>query len=395
MTARLKCLTERPRQLTTSTIEYLLIRFGRCGAGAEDSRKFKHWFRMRKADSTFDMASSQRVDWPFPPGEECFAAWKSALSLLVDCSTPWDADPALFDFHGCSWQLPGAFLHANGGSAMVMSRTQQVIDERPTPHMVLFMLLEGRVTSNYDGLIQEHEPGDIVVVDYSLPYESETSGFEAIALTFDKANVLVEFLNNAHGLVLTPNEHAGAMLGAQIKALVEHIGGLSIHQSQVAVDGILRFAAAAFAAPATRERRDKRFLFQRASSSARQRLSDPDFGPDELAAVLGVSRSKLFRLFEPHGGVQRWMLVERLRGSLQSIMRSTPDHKIAVIARNHGFRSEAHFSRAFQKRYQTSPSSVRALAKDSVRIAAYETLLKQGGGNGAAIVEAWLASARV
>lgn len=276
---------------------------------------------------------------------------------------------------------------------MAMSRTQQVIGERPVPHMVLYMVLEGRVTSNYDGLIQEHVPGDIVVVDYSLPYESETPGYEGIALTFDKASVPAEFQNNAHGLVLTASDHTGAMLGTQIKALVEHIEGLSVHQSQVTVDGILRFAAAAFAAPATRERRDKRFLFQRASSTARLRLSDPDFGPDELASVLNISRSKLFRLFEPHGGVQRWMLAERLSGSLQGILQSTPDNKIAAIARSHGFRSEAHFSRAFQKRYRISPSSVRMLARDSVRMATYESLLKQGGG-GAAIVEAWLASAR-
>lgn len=340
------------------------------------------------------MATPQREQWPFQPGLECFNAWKKALSLLVDCSIPDDADPASFDFHGCAWQLPGAFVHVNGCSAMAMSRTQQVIDERPTPHMVLFMVLEGRVTSNYDGLIQEHEPGDIVVVDYSLPYESETSGFEAIALTFDKASVQTELQNNAHGLVLTVNDHAGAVLGTQLRALAEYIDGLSVHQCQVVVDGILHFAAAAYATPATRERRDKRFLFQRASSTARQGLSDPDFGPDELVAALGVSRSKLFRLFEPHGGVQRWMLAERLRGSLQSILRSTPDHKIAAIARSHGFRSEAHFSRAFHKRYQISPSSVRTLARDSMRMATYETLLKRGGGNGSAIVEAWLAAAR-
>ncbi len=340
------------------------------------------------------MATPQRQEWPFPPGAECLAAWKDAISLLVDCSIPEDADPALFDFHGCAWQLPGAFLHVNGGSAMAMSRTQQVIDERPTPHMVLFMVLEGRVTSNYDGLIQEHEPGDIVVVDYSLPYESQTSGFEAIALTFDKASVPVEFQSNTHGLVLTANDPTGAMLGGQIRALAEHIDGLSVHQGQVIVEGILNFAAAAFATPATRERRDKRFLFQRASSAARQGLSDPDFGPDELVAALGVSRSKLFRLFEPHGGVQRWMLAERLRASLQSILRSTPDHKISAIARNHGFRSEAHFSRAFHKRYQISPSSVRTLSRDSLRMATYDTLLKRGDGNGGAIVEAWLAAAR-
>ncbi|MBZ9742333.1 MULTISPECIES: helix-turn-helix domain-containing protein [unclassified Mesorhizobium] len=349
---------------------------------------------MRKPDSTLDMATARRVEWPFPPGEECFAAWKNALSLLVDCSIPESADPALFDFHGCSWQLPGAFLHANGGSAMAMSRTQQVIDDRPTQHMVLYMVLEGQVTSSYDGLIQEHVPGDIVVVDYSSPYESRTSGYEGVALTLDKASVPAGLQNNVHGLVLTASEDAGAMLGTQIMALVKHIDGLSIHQSQVTVDGILRFAAAAFGAPTTRHRRDKRFLFQRASSTARQKLSDPDFGPSELAAVLGVSRSNLFRLFEPHGGVQRWMLAERLRVCLQSILRSTSDHKIAAIARNHGFRSESHFSRAFQKRYQISPSSVRALNHDSTRMAAYETLLKQGNGNGGAIVEGWLASLR-
>ncbi|MFB9341792.1 AraC family transcriptional regulator [Aminobacter aganoensis] len=386
MTVRLNRLTKRPKLLTAPIVaDHLILLDRRCRCRG---------MKEVKPGLGATMATPQRQEWPFPPGAECFAAWKKAISLLVDCSLPEDADPALFDFHGSSWQLPGAFLHVSGGSAMAMSRTQQVIDERPTPHMVLFMVLSGRVTSNYDGLVQEHEPGDIVVVDYSLPYESQTSGFEAITLTFDKASVPAELQNNAHGLVLTANDPTGAMLGTQIKALAEHIDGLSVHQGQVTVDGILQFAAAAYATPTTRERRDRRFLFQRASSTARQSLSDPDFGPDELVNALGVSRSKLFRLFEPYGGVQRWMLAERLRGSLQSILRSTPDHKIAAIARNHGFRSEAHFSRAFHKRYQISPSSVRTLAGESMRMATYETMLRHGGGNGGAIVEAWLAAAR-
>lgn len=277
---------------------------------------------------------------------------------------------------------------------MAMSRTQQVIDERPTLHMVLYMVLSGQATGDYDGLIQEHVPGDIIVVDYSLPYQSQTSGYEGIALTFDKASAPGGFQHDAHGLVLTANDRAGAMLGAQLKALVDHIDGLSIDQSQVAVDGILRFAEAAYAAPESRERRDKRSLFQRASSTARQNLADPDFGPAELAAALCVSRSKLFRVFEPHSGVQRWLLAERLRASLQTIVRSPANDKIGAIARSHGFRSEAHFSRAFQKRYQISPSSVRALAREMVGGSQYETLLKQGGRNGGAIVEAWLTAAR-
>lgn len=339
-------------------------------------------------------ATPQRNLWPHPPGEASYVAWKRELSRLVDCSIPENAAPAQFDFHGCSWQLPGAFLAQNGGSAMAMTRTQQIIDQRPAPHMILYMVLEGDVTSDYDGLIQEHGPGDIVAVDYSLPYHSQTSAYEGITLTFDRSSAPAGLCDNAHGLVLTANDRAGAMLGVQLKALVEHIDGLSIDQGQVAVDGILRFAAAAYAAPESHERRDKRSLFQRASTTARQNLSNPDFGPDELAAALHVSRSKLFRLFEPHSGVQRWLLAERLRASLQSIVRSSGDHKIGSIARAHGFRSEAHFSRSFHKQYQLSPSSVRDLARDASGLALYQQLLEQGGRNGAAVAEAWLFSAR-
>lgn len=277
---------------------------------------------------------------------------------------------------------------------MAMSRSQQVIDARPAPHMILYMVLAGHVMSDYNGLVQEHGPGDIVVVDYSLPYHSQTSGYEGITLTVDRTSVPAGLQNDVHGLVLTANDRAGAMLGTQMRALVDHIDGLSVEQGQVAVDGILQFAAVAYAAPEPRARRDKRSLFQRASTTARRHLSDPDFGPDELATALCVSRSKLFRLFEPHSGVKRWLLAERLRASLQSIVQSPVNHKIASIARAHGFRSEAHFSRSFHKQYQLSPSSVRNLAHDASGLTLYQQLLEQGDGNGSAVAEAWLFSAR-
>lgn len=356
-------------------------------------KKVRHGLTMNRTASLTDIMP-KRIDWPFPPGQECFTAWQQGLSLLVDCSVPENTDPAFFDFHDQSWQLPRAYLHVSGGSAMTMTRTQQIIDGRPAPHVILYMILEGQVTSDYAGLTQEHIPGDIVVVDYSQPYRAQTSGYEGITLSFDKADLPRGFQNDFHGLVLTARDPAGAMLGTQIKALVEHIDGLSIGQSQVFVDGILDFAAVAYASPESRERRDKRSLFQRASSAARQNLSNPDFGPPELAAVLCVSRSKLFRLFEKHNGVQRWLLAERLRASLHSILKSAESHKIGSIARSHGFRSEAHFSRAFQRRYHITPSSVRTLAKNTVGGAQYEALLEQGGPQGEAIAEAWLAAAR-
>lgn len=338
--------------------------------------------------------ASRSIAWPFPPGMECFAAWKTALSRLVDCAIPADADPAQFDFHGRSWQLPEAFVQINGGSAMSMSRSQRVIDDRPISQMSLYVLTRGSAVADYDGRKRSHGPGDVVAVDYSLPYESRTPGYEGITLTFDRASAPAGLQGDVHGMVLTAQSSAGKLLGTLIRALVEHIDGLSVDQAQSAVDGILRFAATALPSGGPRKEREDVPLFDRAHRLARGRLSDPDFGPDDLMAALGVSRSKLFRSFEAHGGVRRWLVGIRLSASLQVMIRSAGRLKISAIAHQHGFRSEAHFSRAFRKRYGMSPSAAQASSLHAHGNLAYLTWAEQDIAAGGSTAEAWLASAR-
>lgn len=350
---------------------------------------------MRETDIKPLVDAPHCLVWPFPPGEECFTAWKKEISSIVDASVPAGPDRPLFDYHGYTWQLPQAFLHMSGGSAMAMSRAQRVIDDRPISQMALYLLTEGSVTGDYDGLTQNQEPGDIVAIDYSLPYECQTPRYEGLTITFDKSVAPAGLLNNhVHGVVLKANSSAGALLGSQIRLLADHVNGLSIDQAQAAVDGILRFAATAFPAAAAIDRRSNVSLYDRASQMARRKLSDPDFGPDELATALGISRSTLFRLFSAHGGVQRWQLTERLRASLRSIMESGGKLKISAIARQHGFRSDAHFSRAFQKRYQTSPSSALSVASTSKGAIQYTSWLDKSAKKERAMIEAWLESAR-
>lgn len=349
---------------------------------------------MLDADSTPDTCASRAVVWPFPPGAECYAAWKSALSRLVDCAIPADADAASFDFHGRSWQLPEAFVQVNGGSAMMMSRPQHVIDDRPISQMSLYLLTGGSVVTDYDGYKRHHVPGDVVAVDYSLPYEAYTPGYEGITLTFDRARAPSGLQGDAHGLTLTPNSSAGSLLGTQIRSLVDHIDGLSVDQAQSAVDGILQFAATTLPAAAQGKMRDDLPVLDRAHRLARKRMSDPDFGPEELALELGMSRSKLFRSFEALGGVQRWLLGERLTASLQTIVRCEGKLKISAIAHQHGFRSEAHFSRAFRKRYEMSPSAALALTLRAQGTATYLGWAEKTTRDEGSTAEAWLASAQ-
>lgn len=349
---------------------------------------------MFEVDGNLKTCASQCCVWPFPSGAECFVAWKAAVSGLVDCAIPADTDPAMFDFHGRSWQLPGAFVQIGGGSAVSMSRLQRVIDDRPISQMSLYLLTAGSVVTDYDGYKKTHNPGDIVAIDYSLPYESYTSGYEGITLTFDKASAPPDLQGDVHGVFLTAGSSAGNILGTQIRSLVEHMDGLSVVQAQSAVDGILQFAAVTFPAVFPRKMRDDHSVLHRAYRLARRRMSDPDFGPDGLAAELGMSRSKLFRSFEEYGGVQRWLLGKRLTASLHAIVRSAGKTKISAIAHQHGFRSEAHFSRAFRKRYEMSPSSALALTMRSQGGSVHLGWAEKNVGSSRSTIEAWLASAQ-
>jgi AraC-like DNA-binding protein len=349
---------------------------------------------MVEADSNPKTCASLAIVWPFAPGAESYAAWKVAISRLVDVAIPDDSDIALFDFHGCTWQLPEAFVQINGGSAISMSRPQSVIEDRPISQMSIYMLIGGSVVTDYDGFKQTQVPGDVVIVDYSLPYEAFTPGYEGITLTFDRARAPSGLQGDVHGTMLSADSPAAKVIGAQMRALIEHINELSVDQAQSAVDGILQFAATTFPAAASRRMRDDLNVLSRAHRLARKRMPDPDFGPEELASELGMSRSKLFRSFEPHGGVQRWLLGERLTASLQAIVRTAGKMKISAIAHQHGFRSEAHFSRAFRKRYGMSPSAALALTQRSQGSTLYLSWAENDAGTESSTAEAWLASAQ-
>ncbi|WP_260865460.1 MULTISPECIES: helix-turn-helix domain-containing protein [unclassified Burkholderia] len=71
---------------------------------------------------------------------------------------------------------------------------------------------------------------------------------------------------------------------------------------------------------------------------------------------MGVSRPKLYRLFQPDGGVmklvQRTRLV-RIRNMLADPAR--PRTRIADLAWRYGFASDKHFSQSFKAEFGHSP----------------------------------------
>ncbi len=91
------------------------------------------------------------------------------------------------------------------------------------------------------------------------------------------------------------------------------------------------------------------------------RLADPGLSPEYLCKTVGVSRSRLYRIFEPAGGIANYIRRRRLLESRRALADSANVHSIAEIAENTGFTDPSTYSRMFKREFGLSPKEVRAL----------------------------------
>ena len=94
----------------------------------------------------------------------------------------------------------------------------------------------------------------------------------------------------------------------------------------------------------------------------RSNLASATLGPARLCALGGLSRSALYRLFEPLGGVARCIQRERLLAAYRALTDPSDRRSIARLAEEVGFFEPSSFSRAFRGEFGTAPRELRAAA---------------------------------
>ena len=100
-------------------------------------------------------------------------------------------------------------------------------------------------------------------------------------------------------------------------------------------------------------------LLRRASTIIMERLADQHLTPDQLCRELGISRSGLYRIFEPVGGIANYIRRKRLRKTRDMLADSSDQRSISSIAEEWGFTDPSTYSRMFRKEFGISPREAR------------------------------------
>jgi AraC-like DNA-binding protein len=81
-----------------------------------------------------------------------------------------------------------------------------------------------------------------------------------------------------------------------------------------------------------------------------------------LLGEFGITRSTLYRLFEPLGGVAAYITERRLRYAFRQMTDPLEQHlRVSQLAFDLGFSHPSAFTRAFRGFFGMSPKDVRAL----------------------------------
>ena len=100
-------------------------------------------------------------------------------------------------------------------------------------------------------------------------------------------------------------------------------------------------------------------LLARARKLIDSRLTDRNLTTEMLCAELGTSRSRLYRLFEPLGGIVSYIRKQRLLRTRDALSDITDGRSISRIAEQWGFVDASAYSRMFRHEFGMSPKEAR------------------------------------
>jgi AraC-like DNA-binding protein len=316
---------------------------------------------------------------------EAFVHWRGALGEVFEVrATPSEiADfRGEIDVHASARHVLSASRHS---PVSLVRRSAGLAQER----VAIFLQINGSATGLAGDGPMRADPGDVIFVDLSQSLKVRQSASDGLVdevtlwTARDRILPLVSDENALHGLVLKADSPAGVVIGATMQAFAGLAPKMRLADFDAVADGLVALAAKSIA-PALTRAGDRVAPPPLASFVTIRRyidgkLASPDLSASSIAAEFGLSRASLYRLFEPAGGIAKYIRKMRLSRAYQEITAAEfSNRRIGFIAYQLGFKNVSAFSRLFHEVYGVTPGEARERARQTVAKPEYAVPARPG-----------------
>ncbi|CAH0184384.1 helix-turn-helix domain-containing protein [Roseomonas sp. CECT 9278] len=297
-----------------------------------------------------------------PPAQQ-FDAWRHQAVPFLDITPPAAGAAAGFEAGATTLRFGPFLMYASRLPAHGHARSAARIRRDSLDHWIIAMCRRGTHRQRSGETMIECRPGVPYVLSMARAFEAQRSGGEIDWVTLHVARDSVPELEAtlASSLHAPLDGAAGVLLAGFMAGLrdgVDSVQAADLPHLATAAQALLH--GALHPAGAGGALQLEQLQLARLRRIIRDNLGAATLTPRRLAALAGMSRSQLYRLFEPMGGVAHFIKRERLRRARRLLSDPSERRDIATLAEEAGFFDPSSFSRAFRREFGCTPREARA-----------------------------------
>lgn len=299
-------------------------------------------------------------------GPRSISVWREAVAPFWDVEIRKEDMP---DFRGRSevYHLGNAILGFTAASELRMQRASGLVARMGVDHIAAKIRMDGHAQVEIAGREAVMAPGDVCLLDLSQPLSLRSTDYRAITVIMPRALFPDGGfgLDGAHGTILRAATPFGALVSEHLKALGTSAPLCSAAESRAAAQAtailLAMGARTAGAADGLGRPIERAPVFLTIRRYIDAQIGSPHLGVEDLCRRFGLSRSGLYRLFAPLGGVAEHIRRRRLSRAYRDLTAAAHDGiRVSEIAYRYGYASPASFTQAFRAEFGVSPTDVKA-----------------------------------
>lgn len=297
------------------------------------------------------------------PAKDQFQAWRTHMAPLVDVHLPDGKSPDDgFLAEQIGWQLGGMLIVQQHAQAHSYIRDQSMLRSSPIDHWNVGLLRSGRIWTEVSRHVTETGAGEVFFRSLSYPYRGRMTDCVAVLvfLPYELLAVDASILQGANNTLLSGS--LAELLVSYIAGLETKLGNLTAGEVpriiQTIADMVVACAASSIRSD-TGQVQGSMGMMERAHRYIHLNLQSDNLTPDVICRALGISRTRLYQLFEANGGVLNYIRKRRLLQAYADLSNPADNRPISEIAEAAGFAVAANFTRAFSHEFGLSPREIR------------------------------------